>query len=101
MKVKIAKWTHSQHYWVHEVKTYENVRSFEGYPRLEHAERWTVSLLFQDGKKKTFNNCDHISIEDNVTEADDDPKEIIESYKRGETPKFVRKLLDMKGEEDI
>lgn len=28
----------------------------------------------------------------------DDPKEIMESYKRGETPEFVRKLLDMKEE---
>lgn len=101
MKVKIAKWTHRQHYWVLENKAYENVRSLEGYPRLEHAERWTVSLIFQDGKKKTFNNCEHISIEDNVTEADEEIKGIIESYKRGETPKFVRKLLDMKEEETI
>lgn len=28
----------------------------------------------------------------------DDPKEIMESYKRGETPEFVRKQLDMKEE---
>ena len=93
MNVKIAIWAHRQHYWSLENKTYENVCSFEAHPHLENSERWTVSLLFQDGKKKTFNNCEYISVEDNATEADEEIKDIIASYKRNETPASVRKQL--------
>lgn len=101
MKVKVKTWALRKRLWVTKEKTYEDVYCLESYPSLEGAERWTVKLVFQDGRTKTIYSCCHISIEDNVTEADDDPKEIMESYKRGETPKFVRKLLDMKEEEDI
>lgn len=60
MTIKVKAWIHRKRLWVTEEKTYENVYCLESYPSLE-TERWTVKLVFQDGKTKTINNCCHIT----------------------------------------
>ena len=67
MKVKLATWALRKRLWVTKEKTYEDVCCFESYPSLE-AERWTVKLVFQDGRTKTVYSCCHITTTDEKEE---------------------------------
>ena len=56
MTVNIQVWIHTKNFWVLKNRTYKNVASLETVLETED-ERWTVSLLFKDNKKKKINNC--------------------------------------------
>lgn len=60
MTVKVKTWARRKRLWVIKEKAYEDVYCLESSPSLE-IERWTVKLVFQDGRTRTINNCCHIT----------------------------------------